>query len=138
EAFFSGNAKAARRGADGDGQGARFIFFAVSFYIKWGAVAKIDFYDFVIYVSRDKFLCLFLHELYELRPGRSIRKTRVVFNFASDGDLSANLVTGDYERLQLGAPGIEGRGEAGRSGADNNQVLMLHTLKSFTDHSSNL
>ena len=65
---------------------------------------------------------LILHFHHELVAVDGLRKARIVFDIGRLGKQSARKRSGDNERVQSGASGIERRGQSGRTGSDKNQI----------------
>ena len=51
-------------------------------------------------------------------------KARVVLDLGGDGELAAGLHAFDDQRLELGARGVDGRGEPGGAGTDDDDLVV--------------
>jgi len=72
---------------------------------------------------------LFLHVLNEFGALDAVWPAGEVFNHGGDGELTSGLVALEDQRLEVGARGINGRGEAGAAGAQNDGIAnFLHDL----------
>jgi len=65
---------------------------------------------------------LLLHVLNEFGTLDAFRPAGKVFDQSGDGELSAGLVALEDEWLEVGAGSIDGGGEAGAAGAENDGV----------------
>ena len=77
-------------------------------------------------------LGLFLHLLHQPGTLDDVGEARKVLDIGGDHELPARLHALDQDRLQVGARGIDRRGIAGRTGADDQDLGMMmsrHALK---------
>ncbi len=65
------------------------------------------------------------HPLHQLRPFNPGMVAGPVVHLGGGGQLAAGLQTGDQNRLQVSAGGIDGSGVAGRTGPQNNQAVVF-------------
>ena len=63
-----------------------------------------------------------LHVLDELRSLDALRPAGEVLDQRRDRELSAGLVAFDYERLQVGACRVDGGGQSGAAGAEDDGI----------------
>src|SRR6185312_5119975 len=52
------------------------------------------------------------------------RETREVFDLGGEHELTAVHMAGEYDRREVRAGGVDGGGQAGRAGADNDDFCM--------------
>ena len=79
---------------------------------------------------------LSFHQIHEIRAQDSIWKSGVVLHVGGGHELASrdatSLESGDQQRLQVGACGVDGRGVPGRAGSDDHNVFYL--LQTFSRH----
>jgi hypothetical protein len=75
--------------------------------------------------ARAYVLGLRAHLLHEPRPLDHVRKARVVLDVGRDRHLPTRLHAGDQHRLEHRARRVDGRGIAGRAGADDHETDVL-------------
>ena len=80
--------------------------------------------DDVIDDTGTDILGLLLHFRHQPRPLDHIGKAGIVLDIGRDRHLAAGLQSGEYDRRQVRARGIDGGGEAGRAGADDDDFLV--------------
>ncbi len=68
---------------------------------------------------------LHAHVVDELGPLDAFGKAREIFHQGGDGELAAGLVAVDDQRGEVGTRGINGRGQAGAAGADDDDVTNV-------------
>ena len=66
---------------------------------------------------------LFAHLVHQLRPGDAVAEAGVVLHLGRGHQRATELRALEDQRRQLGARGIDGRGVAGRPGADDDHVV---------------
>ena len=71
--------------------------------------------------SAPKRVGLLLHVLDELGALDAFGPAGKVFDQGGDGELAAGLVALEDERLEVGARGVDGGGEAGAAGAEDDE-----------------
>ena len=62
---------------------------------------------------------------HQLRALDAIGEAGVVLDVGGDHELAHRHVAGDDERLEVGARGVDGGGEAGRAGADDHDLRAM-------------
>ena len=62
--------------------------------------------------------------LHELRPLDPFGEARVILDVGGDHQLAQRHVAGDHDRLEVGAPRIDGGGQACRAGADDGDLAV--------------
>src|SRR5262249_388564 len=63
-------------------------------------------------------------EIHQLGARDAVREAREVLDVARDHQLAAGRVAADDQRLQVGACRVDGRGQAGRPGSDDDHLVM--------------
>ena len=121
ESLFGGQAEPSRGGSAGDDEGAGVDGFAAEVEgervfgeVGGGEVAEAEF-------------CaeaggLLAHVLDELGALDAVGPAGKVFDQGGDGELTAGLVAFEDERLEVSAGGVDGGGEAGAAGAEDDGV----------------
>ena len=71
-------------------------------------------------------LGMLLHALHQRRASEAMRVTRPVVHLGGGGQLAAGLDTGDQQRFQVGAGGIDGSAITGRAGTQNDDAGMTN------------
>src|SRR5690348_5496621 len=118
----------ARRGARGDDQGFGFVGILARRYFE-GTAREIHFADSSGFEFRTEALSLLSHILNELRSHDAIGKAGVVFDVRGEGELAALFVAVNHKRLEVGARGVDRRGEPGAATADNHDVVHSNYLR---------
>ncbi|CAM5289963.1 hypothetical protein SSCI18S_00268 [Sphingobium scionense] len=84
-----------------------------------GTFAEVDVDDLVIHHLRADMFGLGLHLLHQPRPLDHILEARIIFDVGGDGQLAARLHPLHHDRREARARAINGGGQAGRAGAEN-------------------
>jgi hypothetical protein len=122
EGLLGGEIEPARAGSRGDDEGASVDGFFAEVEGK-GTLGEVDGAE----VSEAK-LCteaygLFLHVLDEVGALNTLGPAGKVFNQRGDGELASGLVAFEDEGFEVGAPCVDGGGESGAPGTEDNCVV---------------
>jgi len=121
EGLFAGQIEPARGRSGSDDERARVdrLFAEVE---GEGAFAEIDGREVRHFELGAEADGLLLHVFDELRTLDSFGPTRKVLDQRGDGELTAGLMSFEDEGLQVGAGSVDGSGQAGASGAEDDSV----------------
>ena len=111
EFHLAGDFQMLRRCPGGHNDGVGRISLAMSSDGERRAAAEVDLDHFVIHQARAKMLGLILHDFHHLRAGGShfgVVEARIVFHFAGQGNLAAQLGAGDDDGVQQRPRGVDG------------------------------
>jgi len=128
ELLLARHVEAARRRAHRDDHRVGQVLVAiVGLQAERRAAAEVHFRHRAVQLdARPEALGLRLHLLDELLPGQRLRKAGVVLDLVGQRDLPAQLVPGDDQRVEVGPRRVEGGGQPGGAGADDDHSLVLH------------
>ena len=122
--LLPGDVEPARRRAGGDDQGAGPPGLVARLHQE-RTRREVDLGDVHGQDLGPEALRLLLHLVHELGAHDPVGEPGVVLDVGRQHELTAGLQPLQDERLEVGARGIEGRGVAGRSGADHDHVAQL-------------
>ena len=92
------------------------------------AIAEVDALDQIELDHGAEVLGMFFHAFDQLGSAQAIGEARVIFDFVGDGDLPAQAeLPSDDDGRQLGAGGIERRGQTGGTGTYDDNAFLFHT-----------
>ena len=83
---------------------------------------EVDPVDVDVDDARAEALRLGAHRGHQLRALDAVREARVVLDVAREHQLAARRGAGEDDRLEVGAGRVDGRGQAGRPGADDDDL----------------
>lgn len=121
EGLLRGKAKPARGGAGGDDERARENELAVHRELE-RRLADIGGGEMAVRDLGAEAGGLLFHVVDELGALNAFGPAGEVFDQRGDGELAAGLVAFEDERLEVGARGVDGSGEAGAAGAKDDAV----------------
>jgi len=124
EGLLGGQSEPARRGSAGDDEGAGVNGLAAEIE-REGALGEIDGDQVTHAEVGAEARGLLLHVLDELRALNPFGPSGEVFDQGGDGELASGLVAFEDERLEVGARGIDGGGEAGATGAEDDGIANI-------------
>ena len=123
EGLLGGQAEPAGRGTAGDDEGAGVDFLvAVAEVEQEGVLAEVGGDEMAEAEFGAEARGLLAHVLDELGPLDALGKAGEVFDQGGDGELATGLVSFEDERLEVGARGIDGGGESGAAGAEDDGI----------------
>ena len=117
-----GKPKPARRSSAGDDQRACLYRFSSAEIQSERPLHQISAHQMARQVLRAKTRGLLAHVLDQFRPLDALWKSREILHQRSDGKLPARLMPFDHQRLQVGAPGVDGRSQAGAAGTQDHSI----------------
>ena len=121
EGLLGGQAEPARGGSAGDDEGVGADGLGADLDFK-GAAGEVGGGDVAHAELGAEAGGLLLHVLDELGALDALGPAGEVFDQGGDGELAAGLVAFDDERLEVGARGVDGCGEAGAAGSEDDGV----------------
>jgi len=119
--LLGGEIEPARRrpGGDDEGPGVDGLFAKVKFEGALGEIDGGEVRHFELGAEADGLL---LHVLDEVGALDALGPAGKVFDQRGDGELAAGLVAFEDERLEVGARGVDGSGQPGAAGAEDDGV----------------
>ena len=119
---FGGQAEAARAGAGGDDDGARFNGIAIDNELE-GLGGEIDAVEMAEFNARAEVLGLLLKLLHELEAVDALGKAGKILDNAGGGEEAAGLDSGEDERGKVGAGGVDGGGKSSAARANDDDLF---------------
>ncbi len=89
-----------------------------------GSPAEVDRFHVDVVDYRAEALGLGAHVGHQRRAVDTLGEAGEVLDLAGDHQLAAGHEAGDDERLEVGASGVDGRGQAGRPAADDEHACV--------------
>ena len=120
--LFGRQAEPLGLGAGGDDQRVGMIFGAAVALQHERAARQVDLDDMVPDHLGADMLGLGLHLLHQPRALDDVAEAGIIFDVGGGGQLAAGLDALDDDRRQAGAGGVNGGGQAGRAGAEDEQA----------------
>ena len=122
-----GQAQPARLRTGGDDERVRQILVAAIAFQPERALGEVRLDNGVRGDLRAHMLGLGAHLFHQPRALDHFGEARVVLHIGGDGHLAAGLDAFDQQRFQHGAGRVDGRGVAGRTGADDDHLFVAGT-----------